>query len=246
MSTPESPAELAEIRAKLLAAESVTGLWETAVPQQTVPPGMTAGEDSHLAYLTLVYAISGGREPGSLWTAARALAETNSKLFDPTHLAYSKPANLLPPLQDAGVIRKKSEATVWQRIGQAIVMRGQGSVKAILAAHEYDAEKLLAMLQTNKTTFPMLSGPQMAPRWLWGLAREGQQPLTGAAQLPVPVSPAAKQALTNLEIEANAVSAEIFDVLDKLGRIGCVQQRGKMFCPVVTQCPVSPHCQFGS
>jgi hypothetical protein len=242
----KSSEELAEIRLKLMAAEQVAGLWETAVPSQELPAGMSRGDDTHLAFLTLVYAISGGREPIRLWQDARQLVQDAPDLFDPTYLAYMKPLEIEPPLLHGGMIRKKSEVTVWQRTGLALMMRGKGSVQTILAAHDYAAEKLLAMLQGSKSTFPVLSGAQTAPRWLWGLARDGGQPLQGAAKLPTPVSPAIRRALAALQIETERVSAEIFDFLDVLGRAGCKQQQGKLRCPVATLCPVAAHCQFGS
>ena len=236
---------LAAIRAKLLAAEDGCGLWETAVPASILPSGMTRGEDSHLAYLTLVYAISGGREPTLLWQSARQLVQDVPDLFDPSSLAYSKPTAIEPLLVQAGIIKKRRDATVWQRIGQALMMRAGGSVPNLLANYDYDAKQILAMLQTNKTTFPVLSGEQTAPRWLWGLARDGEQPLVQAAKLPVPISPAGKRALTALEVDADRVSAEMFDYLDILGRVGCKQQQNESCCPVASICPVATHCRFG-
>lgn len=241
------PEELAAIRAILLEAAKNGELWGTAVSINNIPPGLDQGSDQHLAYLTLVYAISGGRAPGQLWQAAQALVQEAPNLFDPNYLAYEKPKTIEPLLKQAAVIRKKSEATVWQRIGQALVMRAQGSVQKLLADHDNEAEKLMAMLAANKTTFPVLSGEQTAPRWLWGLANEGGQSIEGAAQLPVSVSPAAARALASLEIEAERVSAEIFAALDALGRHGCRQRPDeKLRCPVAAECPVSSYCQFGS
>ena len=243
----KSPEALAAIRAKLLAAEDGCGLWETAVPASILPSGMTRGEDSHLAYLTLVYAISGGREPTLLWQSARQLVQDVPDLFDPSSLAYSKPTAIEPLLVQAGIIQKRRDATVWQRIGQALMMRAGGSVPNLLANYDYDAKQILAMLQTNKSTFPVLSGEQTAPRWLWGLVQAGGQSLEGAARLPVPASPAVARALGSLEIVAEHVSAEVFTVLDALGRYGCRQHRATdPRCPAAAECPVAAYCQFGA
>lgn len=174
--------------------------------------------DSHLAYLTLVYTISGGRDPDQLWPAAFATYTADPQLFDPQYLAWAKPAALLPSLRAHGLSRKKSEATVWQRVGQALVMRAGGSVQKLLADHDYDAYKLMAMLAKSKTIFPILSGPQTAPRWLYGLATLGEQPISHAADLPVPVSPAVTRALTSLNLEADVVPADLFEELDGIGR----------------------------
>jgi hypothetical protein len=179
---------------------------------------LTPGSDAHLAYLTLSYALSGGREPGQLWQAAADTYTADPQLFDPHFLAHAKPADLLPRLRAHGLLRKKSEATVWQRIGQALVMRAGGSVQKLLAEHDYDAHKLMAMLAKSKTTFPVLSGPQTAPRWLYGLATAGGQPIVHAADLPVPISPAVGRALASLSLEAETVPADLFDVLDGIGR----------------------------
>lgn len=245
MSTPDSTERRAAIRTTLLAAYDSGNLWGETDPARLLPEGMVRGDDRHLVFLTLVYGISGGRDPVPLWQAARQTAVTDPELFDPQFLAYTKPAALSDRLQQPGIARKKSEVTVWQRLGQALVMRAGGSVKQLLADHAFAAQKLLAMLQENKTTFPVLSGPQTAPRWLYGLTQTGAQPITGATRLPVPVSPAVSRALDALLIEADEVSAEIFPALDALGRLGCRQRRpSQAKCPVAAACPVAAYCQY--
>lgn len=245
MSIPDSAERREAIRATLLAAYQSGGLWGETDAAWPLPEGMARGEDRHLAYLTLVYGISGGRDPVPLWQAARQTAVTNSELFDPQFLAYTKPSAIADPLRQPRVAHKKSDVTVWQRLGQALVMRAGGSVKQLLADHAFDAHKLLAMLQASKTTFPVLSGPQTAPRWLYGLAQAGGQTVTGAERLPVPVSPAVGLALEALLIEADKVSAEIFPALDALGRLGCRQRwPSQTECPVAADCPVAANCQY--
>jgi hypothetical protein len=92
-------------------------------------------------------------------------------------------------------------------------------VQTLLADHGYDTPKLMGMLAKSKTTFPVLSGPQTGPRWLYGLATVGQQPIAGAAGLPVPVSPAVRRALAALSLEAEYVPADLFEVLEGIGRL---------------------------
>jgi len=246
MSIHESAERRAAIRTTLLAAYDSGELWGETDPAWPLPQGMVRGEDRHLACLTLVYGISGGRAPVPLWQAARQTAVTDPELFEPQFLAYTKPAAISDRLRQPGIARKKSDVTVWQRLGQALVMRAGGSVKQLLADHAFDAPKLLAMLQASKTTFPVLSGPQTAPRWLYGLTQAGGRPIEGAERLPVPVSPAASRALDALMIEADEVSAEIFPALDALGRLGCRQRRpSQAKCPVAAVCPVAAYCQYG-
>jgi hypothetical protein len=188
-------------------------------PARPLPPGLTRGSDPHLAYLTLAYTLSGGREPEPFWEAARRTYEDDAELFEPRFLAYAEPAKLVPRLRKHGLARKlPSEATIWQRIGQALVMRAGGSVSKLLADHDYDAGQLMAMLARSKTTFPVLSGPQTAPRWLYGLSSAGEQPIRGAADLPVPVSPAVARALGRLNVMADTVPAELFGPLEARGR----------------------------
>lgn len=247
MSIPDSAERRAAIRAMLLAAYQNGDLWGETDPTWPLPEGTVRGEERHLAYLTLVYGLSGGRDPIPLWQAARQTAVTDPELFDPQFLAYTKPAVISDRLSQPGLARKKSDVTVWQRLGQALVMRAGGSVKQLLADHAFDAQQLLAMLQESKTTFPILSGPQTAPRWLYGLTQAGGQPIEGAERLPVPVSPAASRALDALLIEVDEVSAEIFPVLDALGRLGCWQRRPfQVKCQVAATCPVTAYCQYGS
>ncbi len=247
MTIPDTAERHNAIRATLLAAYENGDLWGETNPVLPVPEGMVRGQDRHLAFLTLVYGISGGRDPSPLWQAARQTAVTDPELFDPQFLAYTNPAVIANRLRGPGIAHKKSDVTVWQRLGQALLMRAGGSVQRLLADHAYDAQKLLAMLQASKTTFPVLSGPQTAPRWLHGLAYAGEQPLVGAERLPVPVSPAASRALDALQVEAEQVSAEIFPALDALGRLGCARRRpSQEVCPVAAECPVAAYCQYGT
>lgn len=237
-----------EIRDRLVAAFEGDGLWGVTNPAWPLPDGAGRSSDPHLAYLTLVYTISGGREPQALWEAARTTFAKDVELFDPHYLAYAKPVTLVPRLKQYGLSHKPtSEATTWQRIGQALVMRAGGSVTRLLVNHEDDALKMLAMLANSKTTFPVLSGPQTAPRWLYGLAAIGQHPLKNSEQLTVPVSPTAAKALEALTLAANSISAGSFAAVDALGRYGCSQRQPReVVCPVAASCPVAAFCQYGN
>lgn len=242
-----NPKQLQEIRDRLIHAYTETGLWGVTNPAWGLPGGVERGSDVHLAFLTLVYTLSGGRDPVQLWDAARQTFVEDAELFDPRFLAYAKPATLISRLNLHGLTKKKtSEATLWQRIGQAIVMRGGGSVQALLAKHEHDGKKLMAMLAKSKTTFPVLSGKQTAPRWLYGLTAVAQQPLTNVKKLPVPVSPQAKRALAALSIQADKISALAFDPVDILDRQGCSQrEQFQTVCPAAATCPVALFCLYG-
>ncbi len=151
-------------------------------------------------------------------------------------------ANLFYPLAQATAVSSYD----WQRIGQALVMRASSSVPKLLADNNQDAQRLLSMLKSNKAIFPILSGKQTAPRWLYGLAREGQQPLTQLDALTVPLSPTATVALMGLDVQASRVSAAVFASLDALGRLGCRQrQPTQTYCPAAQQCPIAQFCRFG-
>lgn len=183
-------------------------------PAWPMPVGIERGSEPHLAYLTLVYTLSGGREQLSYWEAARRRFAADRQLFEPRFLAYARPDTLVERLREDGLARKlPSEATTWQRIGRALVMRARGSVSTLLAHHRYDAGRLMAMLEDSETTFPVLSGPQTAPRWLYGLATVGQQPIDGAAQLRVPISPSMARLLRQLDIVVQHVPVALFGPL---------------------------------
>lgn len=234
------------IRTTLLAAYADPGLWGESYPARPLPTDMERGNDAHLAYLTLVYTISGGRDPSQLWTAARQTFAANPELFDPRYLAHARPADLVDRLSTNRLTKKsKSEATTWQRIGQALVMRAGGSVRQLLANNDHNARSLMEMLGRSKTTFPVLSGPQTAPRWLYGLATDGEQPLDHADRLPVEPSPAGERALAALMIDADQVTTKTFAPLDALGRLGCKQRKpSQKVCPVAEECPVARFCQY--
>ena len=146
---------LHELRKTLLTAYKTGELWGDARPQAILPEGLTRGDEQHLIFLTLVYAISGGRDSAKLWSAARQAFAVEPSLFDPKTLAYAQPQAFVEPLQRHKLSKKrKVDGVTWHKIGKAIMMRGQGSVKNILAQHNYDAQALLTMLTESKTTFP--------------------------------------------------------------------------------------------
>lgn len=241
-----SEERLATLRTALLEAYNAGALWHNRRPQFALPEGVARGSDEHLVFLTLVYAISGGREPEPLWAAAREAFTAAPELFDPKTLAYAQPQAFVEPLQQQGISQKsKTDGVTWHRIGKAIMMRGQGSVKKILAQYGYEARALWEMLQENKATFPVLSGPQTGPRWLWGLATAGEQPLENADRLPVPVSAAVARALDSLQLDFAVVSAEVWEAAVTLGQRGCAQRKkSQPVCPVVAECPVVAFCRY--
>jgi hypothetical protein len=236
-----------EFLESLVQAYRANGLWGETDPAVPLPEGLERGSDAHLAFLALVYTISGGREPVSLWNAARQTFAADPELFEPKMLAYAKARDLLPRLDAYGLLKKaKTEAAVWQRVGQALVMRAGGSVKKLLRDNGNDAGEMLAMLARSKTVFPMLSGEQTALRWLHGLSAAGGQEIARIDELPVPASPAVMRAADGLRIEGNLVPAALFDALDALGRLGCAQRKpSQPLCPAAPACPVARFCAYG-
>lgn len=243
---PMSNERLTQLRTTLLAAYNAGELWDNSRPQFLLPKGVQRGSEEHLVFLTLVYAISGGRDAEALWSAARAAYDTDPTLFEPKTLAYAQPQAFVKTLKKHSLSQKgKVDGVTWHKIGKAIVMRGQGSVKKILEKYDYDAQALLEMLGENKTTFPLLSGPQTGPRWLWGLATAGEQPLTGAARLPVPVSSVAERALDSLQLQFEVISAEVWEAAAALSQRGCKQRPvTESVCPVAMACPLTPFCRY--
>ncbi|RMG98329.1 MAG: hypothetical protein D6706_07300 [Chloroflexi bacterium] len=235
------------MRRLLLAAYAEGGMWGIGAPERPLPDGLARGSETHLAFLTLVFAISGGRNPVQLWAAARDTFQADPELFNPTFLAYATPKMLISRLTAYSLIRKPhSESVVWQRIGQALVMRAGGLVRQLVEAQGREGNRLLAYLQQNKTTFPVLSGRQTAPRWIYGLAFAGDVEITGADGLPVPVSPAVRQAMRNLDVAGDRVTTAVFGPLDLLGRYGCRKRaQSATLCPVADSCPVARFCRYG-
>lgn len=221
------------------------GLWGETDYVNLLPEGLERGSDPHLAFLTLVITISGGRQPQPLWQAARQTYQDDPEVFNPKFLAYTKPGEIQFRLQTHKLIKRvKTESTTWQRIGQALVMRANGSVQKLLKDHHQDAVQLLHMLQKSKTTFPLLSGPQTAPRWLHGLATAGGQTIANIERLSLPASPAGERALESLNIPPDHIPVQAFASLDTLGRLGCEQRKQKQTCPVAPACPVAKQCKY--
>jgi len=249
MSTPlPLPEDWQDIQTSLVPAYETSGLWGASPFADELPQDMARGSDPHLAYLTLVFSISGGRDPEALWKAARQTYADDPELFDPKYLAFARPQDLQPRLRHYALSKKpKSEATVWQRIGKALVMRAGGSVRTLLMDHDFDGEALLAMLQKSKTTFPVLSGEQTAPRWIYGLAHFGGQPISPTEILMVHASPGVARALDGLGGDSDLVPVVLFDALDALGRKGCSKRKPRETeCPMALECVVSQFCMYGN
>ncbi len=245
------PGRLAALRQALLEGYKTGRMWGHQRPSAILPEGVERGSDLHLIFLTLVMTVAADRQPSQLWEAARSTWAEDPALFDPKYLAYLPPGDLKqlqPRLQKNRLAFKpRSEATTWQRIGKALVMRGGGSVKALLDKYSYSAGEMMGMLKTSKTTFPVLAGEQTAPRWLYALSVDGGIKLEGVEQLRLPLSEAGKMALSGLQINTSRFTAPVFDPLDTLGRLGCAQrQEGAARCPAAGECPVAEFCQFGS
>lgn len=235
-----------QIRQLLLPPFAAGTLFDSSESASTVPTTLgERGSDAHLAYLTLGYTISSGRSDSGYWQTLANAAEVDAELFDPRFLAYVNPKKIQPRLRATRITSKPSLATVWQRIGQALVMRAKGSVQTLLTDHDYDAIKLMAMLADSKTTFPMLSGEQTAPRWLAGLAREGAQPLSGVQMLQIAAVRTAMLAMDGLQMTGETLPADLFDPLTQLGAVGCKQHVDSVArCPVAADCPIAQLCRF--
>ena len=133
-------------------------------------------------------------------------------------------------------------AANWASVDDAC---GVGQLQKLLADHGHDAQQLMAMLAKSKTTFPVLSGSQTTPRWLYGLTAIGEQDLKNVEKLSISVSSHAKKALESLTIQANKVTALTFDSIDALGRYGCSQRKSSQnTCPVADKCPVAMFCKY--
>lgn len=236
------------LRRALLTGYRKGQMWGFERPSAVVPDGLERGCDTHLIFLTLTMALSPGREPVALWGAARAALASDPELFDPMFLAYLKPPDLKglhERLNQSGLTSGRSDTTTWQRIGKALVMRGQGSVLNLLEKHEFEADKVMAMLAESKTTFPVLSGEQTAPLWLYALAVDGGVGLGGVEALFLPLSPAGELAAVGLDIENHLFTVPVWAPLDVLGRLGCAQREGEAVCPAADGCPVAAFCRFG-
>ena len=104
-----NPKQLQEIRDRLLQAYNQDGLWGVINPVWELPQNIERGSDEHLSFLTLVYTISGGREPVQLWKAARQTFVEDAELFNPQFLAYAKPAFLIDRLKLYGSDKESNQ-----------------------------------------------------------------------------------------------------------------------------------------
>lgn len=145
------------------------------------------------------------------WVALVSLAE--HWLLKPSEVAYQSSQQVQNAMQDKGILGPGHIPRVWWQICRGVQGRFEGSWRALLADNDDDASKVEDYLRRSKTTFPVLSGPVVAVRWLDLIKRIGEVNLTEWEALRVPLPKGQGNKARLLGIEDEKVHPLLFNAL---------------------------------
>lgn len=146
------------------------------------------------------------------WVALVSLAD--HWLLKPFDVAYQSSQQVQNAMQEKGILGPGYIPRVWWQICRGIQGRFKGSWRALLADNDDQATKVEDYLQRSKTTFPVLSGPVVAVRWLDLIKRIGDVNLTEWEALRVPLPMSQRNNALLLGIQDEEVHPLLFSALD--------------------------------
>jgi hypothetical protein len=111
------------------------------------------------------------RPASQLWQAGRStIADEETRwLYDPAAVVNHAQKALSSALKKYGLSRKhKRDTETWRILATTFATDYAGDPRNLLAAHDYDAQKVYATLSSGplKRMFPFLSGRKILPLWL--------------------------------------------------------------------------------
>lgn len=194
----------------LLPAFRTTGIFgQAGMPEDSLPEGITAGDEAHLRFITLTVAIDYQRDADQLWDAARqTYASPQTRyLFDPAAVDAAPRSRLIRDMQLYRLSRKEeNDPGTWQTICTTLLTRFGGQVSTLLEAADYDALRLLELIRSPRyrSGFPFLKGPKIASLWVRMLHDNCHVQLRRLADVPLPIDVHTAQA----SLQVGAVQAE--------------------------------------
>lgn len=181
------------VAAQLTAAYKDEGIFgNQEMPEDLAPPGVDAGSEEHMRFITLTVAIDYMRNADQLWQAARrTYADAQTRyLFDPPTVADTGPRRVMQDMQRYGLSRKpEQDAGTWQTISTTLAVHFEGRVEVLVDVAAHDAIRLLELVRSRRHAggFPFLKGPKIGPLWVRMLHDNCGLPLVHIADVPLPV-----------------------------------------------------------
>ena len=137
--------------------------------QHEVHPDVPLGSRENYLYFTLPVCINFQRSSPAMWAAALRTweDETTRYVFFPERLAMTPIEKVRADLVKHGLaLQPNKHMLIWTTIAATFHDFYNDDPRQFLAEAEYDAEKLIQLLQkTHKARFPYLSGPKLSNYW---------------------------------------------------------------------------------
>lgn len=181
------------VASRLLAAYQAGGIFGArSLPGNLAPPDESAGSEAHLRFVTFTVAIDHMRNAEQLWDAARRTHAdpTTRYVFDPARAAHTGLNRLVDDLVRHKLAKKPArDVQTWQAIAATLVRHFDGQVTRLLHRAEWDALRLLWMINSPRYVpgFPYLKGPKTSVLWVRLLHDHCGCKLRLLSQVPLPV-----------------------------------------------------------
>lgn len=165
-----------KILEKVFALHSLykTGKIKT-LAQHEVNPGLERSSRENYLYFTLPPCLNFQRSSPAMWQAALKTWEDphTNYLFYPEKVATMDIEKVRKDLISHKLSLQPNKHThIWVTISKTFHEYFDNDPRAVLAAGDFDAQKILTLVQKDqKQHFPYLSGPKMANYWLYILSQ---------------------------------------------------------------------------
>lgn len=161
------------------------------------------GSHAHLLFMTLPRVISGLYREVPLWQRAQAAwADSETRwLFDPSQVAYADWQDVGAALKVHGLATRRQDVRSWYMVSRGLQGRFKGDVRALIEVAGPASGAIIAYLEENRTTFPLLAGEVTARIWLDQLRRLGAVEIKEEPPLCLPPSERARRVARESGIE---------------------------------------------
>jgi len=159
------------------------------LPQHEVNPGLHRSTRENYLYFTLPPCINFQRSSPAMWQAAlKTWSDPRTNyLFYPEKVARKSFHMIQKDLLTHKLgLQKNKHTEIWTRISKTLHEHFQDDPRNVLREGEFNAKKILVMLQKEKKDiFPYLGGPKMSNYWLYILSRYTNARFTERAYISI-------------------------------------------------------------
>lgn len=173
--------------------------------------GNVKGLEQRLNILTLGVVLDVNPLSEKRWSVLVKLAE--HWLLNPSAVAYKQSQQIQTAMQEMKILGPRHTSRVWWQICRGVQGRYKGSWRDLLTDGEDHVSVLMAYLEKNKATFPILAGPVISARWLDLVYRIGAVELSDWESLKVPLSDRQKKKARQIGVESDEIHPLLFNAL---------------------------------